>query len=114
MVLEVIRHLDYSRCEVRPFFWRTHTGAEVDLVVEGHGKLRAAIEIKNKERVGGAELAGLRSFHEAHPDVPRLVVCRAAEPHAADGIEFVPWRDFPGAPAEPRLTDYRNSVATIL
>jgi uncharacterized protein len=94
IVLEVIRHLDYARQEARPFFWRTNTGSEVDLVIEKHGALVAAIEIKNRERVGGADLAGLRSFHEAHPDVPRYVVCRAAEPFASDGIEFLPWHDF--------------------
>ncbi|MBK8096021.1 MAG: DUF4143 domain-containing protein [Planctomycetes bacterium] len=94
IVLETIRHLDYAQREARPFFWRTHTGAEVDLVLERHGKLRAAIEIKNKERVGGADLAGLRSFREAHPDVPCFVTCRAAEPFVSDGIEFLPWREF--------------------
>lgn len=80
IVLECLRILDYAQSESRLSFWRTHGGAEVDLVVEKHGKPKLAIEIKSGRRIRGADVSGLRSFAEAHPSVPRVVV--SPVPHA--------------------------------
>lgn len=96
VVLEVLRTLDYAREEAGAYFWRTQHGAEVDLVVEKHGKLRFAAEIKSKARLGGPDLAGLRSFREAHPGVPTLVVSTAPEEHRIDGIDVLPYAKFFG------------------
>lgn len=74
LVLECRRLIDYAASETRLFFWRTNHGAEVDLLVEKHGRLLAAVEIKSSRRVTGADLEGLRSFADEHPDVPRFVV----------------------------------------
>jgi hypothetical protein len=54
-------------------------GAEVDLLVETHGRLLPAIEITAKKSVAGADLSGMRSFSEAHPDVSRFVASWAPE-----------------------------------
>lgn len=94
IVLEVARAIDYAGSEARLFYWRTHVGAEVDLLLEKHGRLILAVEIKAGSRVGGSDLSGLRSFGEAHPKVPRAVVCRAAEEHEVGGISVVPYRRF--------------------
>jgi predicted AAA+ superfamily ATPase len=94
VVLEVVRGLDYAREEARPFFWRTHTGAETDLVVEKHGRIRFGAEIKSKSRISGADLAGLRSFRDAHPEARAVVVCTAPEERRIDGIDVLPYRVF--------------------
>jgi predicted AAA+ superfamily ATPase len=94
VVLELHRLLSYSRSEAQLFFWRTHLGAEVDLVLAKHGELAMAIEIKAKEHIAGADLSGLRSFHDAHPEVPCVVVAKVPEPFELDGVEIVPWRQF--------------------
>jgi predicted AAA+ superfamily ATPase len=78
------RVLDYAKSEARLFYYRTHNGAEVDLLIEKHGKLRLAIEIKSARRVVCADLTGLRSFADAHPNVPRVVVTTAPRGHALD------------------------------
>jgi predicted AAA+ superfamily ATPase len=93
MILECARALDYTDSEARLFFWRTHSGAQVDLVIERHGALRAAIEIKHKRRVAGADLSGLRSFGEAEPDVPRLVACITPQPYRIDDVEILPFAE---------------------
>lgn len=81
LVLECRRRIDYAGSEARLFFWRTNHGAEVDLLVERHGKLVAAIECKTSRRIGGGDLSGLRSFAEEHPTVPRFIVTPDASPH---------------------------------
>jgi predicted AAA+ superfamily ATPase len=50
VVLECHRLLDYAGSEARLFFWRTNHGAEVDLLVEKHGRLLAAVEIKSTRK----------------------------------------------------------------
>lgn len=92
-VLECRRLIDYAVSEARLFFWRTNHGAEVDLLVEKHGALLAAIEIKTTRRVAGADLAGLRSFAGEHPGVPRFVVTPAAEPRRLGDVLVTNWRD---------------------
>jgi len=94
IVLEVARAIDYAESEARPFFWRTHVGAEVDLLIEKHGRLVLAVEIKSAKRVSGADLSGLRSFGEAHPGTPRLVVAQVPEEHRLGDISIIPYGDF--------------------
>jgi predicted AAA+ superfamily ATPase len=94
LVLECRRLLDYARSEARLFFWRTNTGAEVDLLVEKHGRVRAAVEIKTSRRIGSADLRGLRSFGAEHPGVPRFVVTPNAKPHRLGDVLVTDWRDF--------------------
>ena len=80
IVLECKRAIDYARSEALCYFWRTNHGAEVDLVIEKHGKVRLAAEIKHRSRVTSADLTGLRSFREAEPNVPLVAVTTA--PHS--------------------------------
>lgn len=94
VVLECARLLDYGRTEARLYYWRTHNGAEVDLLIERHGRLRLAIEIKAKTRVARADLSGLRSFGDAHPRVRRVVVAEVPEPYRLDGVEVLPYALF--------------------
>jgi predicted AAA+ superfamily ATPase len=94
IVLESMRLIDYLAIEATPYYWRTNHGAEVDLVIEQHGRLMLAVEIKAKRKVVGADLSGLRSFRDAHPQVPRLVVARVPEPYRLDDVEVLPYRQF--------------------
>ncbi len=94
IVLEVFRHLSYSRSEARLFFWRTNHGAEVDLLIEKHGELQVAIEIKSSPHISGADLSGLVAFRQEHAQVPCVLV--APVPHAFElrGVKVIPWQDF--------------------
>jgi predicted AAA+ superfamily ATPase len=94
VVLECLRVLDYRQAEARLFYWRTHSGAEVDLLIERHGRLRLALEIKAKRRVAGADLSGLRSFADAHPGVRRVVVAEVPEPYRLGDVDILPYRVF--------------------
>lgn len=94
IVLECLRKIEYQRSESRLFYWRTNNGAEVDLLVEVHGRLRLAIEIKAKAQVSGADLSGLRSFAQAHPDVRRVVVAEVPEAYRLGSVDILPYREF--------------------
>jgi predicted AAA+ superfamily ATPase len=85
--LELRAYLDYKRIDAEMTFWRTHSGYEVDFVVEG----RVAIEVKSSRRVSAADLRGLRALAEEARLPHRIVV--SMEPHERttdDGIRILP------------------------
>ena len=97
IVLETYRHLQYTRSgarEARLFYWRTGHGAEVDLIIEKHKKIKAAIEIKSAATIAGAQLSGLRAFREEYPEVPGMVVCRAENAYDLDGFHVMGWQKY--------------------
>ncbi|MDI6731605.1 MAG: AAA family ATPase [Candidatus Margulisbacteria bacterium] len=64
----------YEAKDWRLSFWRTSHGAEVDLVAERGKEILFAAEIKHKRAISSADLHGLHSFREAHPNIPCYVV----------------------------------------
>ena len=79
---------------VRPeaFFWRTHAGAEVDLLLV-HGRRIVPIEIKLGAAVDRRSLAGLRQCL-ADLGLKRGVLITSGEERRAVGpIEVLPWTD---------------------
>jgi len=94
VVVECGRLLSYAQSEARLYYWRTNHGAEVDLLFEKHGRLVFAAEIKAKTRVATADLTGLRSFAEAHPQVPCYVVALVPEAYRLGDASVLPYRQF--------------------
>lgn len=94
MILEAHRHLAYNASESRLFFWRTNTGAEVDLLVEKHGRLTGAFEFKSTKEVGGDDFSGLRAFRSDNQDTPLTLVYCGLNPYETDGIRVIPWEMF--------------------
>ncbi|MBI5701491.1 ATP-binding protein [Candidatus Saganbacteria bacterium] len=94
IVVETYRLLKYLQSEARIYYWRTNTGAEIDLVIEKQGKLCTAIEIKAKREVGGNDFSGFRSFCADNPNIPCFLVCEAGEPYHEGPIEVLPWSNF--------------------
>lgn len=94
IILETFRYIHYSESEARIFFWRTNHGAEVDLLIEKHGKLVGAYEIKSAMNISGAHLSGLRTFHEAHPETPRFIISTCENAFELEGVKIVPWKTY--------------------
>jgi len=94
LILETLRHIQYSLSESRMYFWRTNTGAEVDLLIEKHGVLLGAYEFKSSVEVGGGDFSGLRAFGAEHPDLPLTVVYRGAHPYRSGAVRVIPWRQY--------------------
>ena len=76
------------------YYWRTNTGAEVDLLMEQSGKFTGAYEIKWSKTITTAHLTGLGSFQEDYPDVPCHVVCNVDEPYRLGNILVMNWKQF--------------------
>lgn len=87
--------IEYHRVDFQLCYWRTHSGAEVDLLVTCGQRIVAAVEIKGSARHSTAVPSGLRTFLEHHPKVPAFVVCVAQRESLLErGIRCVPWENF--------------------
>ena len=62
---EVMRQLSWSRQGISLFHFRTHTGQEVDLVLEDRKGSLLGIEVKASETVRAEDFSGLRFLAEA-------------------------------------------------
>jgi len=94
IVVETYRKLRYAQSDASIYFWRTGHGAEVDIVIEKHKKILAAIEIKATARPSSAHLSGLKAFREEYPDVPPYMVCCVRNGSTIDGVKILPWEKY--------------------
>ena len=94
IILETYRMIHYLQSEANIFYWRTNHGAEVDLLIEKHGKLIAAIEIKSTSNISGSHLSGLRAFKEENPKVPAYLICTAKNKYEINKVKILPWTDY--------------------
>jgi predicted AAA+ superfamily ATPase len=73
-------------------FWRTASGAEVDLIL---GDAEVAIEIKSSENAGSSSTKGLHLFLEENKSKKKIIVSRDPAPKKLDsGILIMPWKHF--------------------
>ncbi len=94
IILETYRNIKYKRSEANLFFWRTSNHAEVDLLIEKHGQLIAAIEIKSTSSLASRDLSGLMSFNKTHPDVPCYVVSNVKNSYELSGVTILNWQNY--------------------
>jgi predicted AAA+ superfamily ATPase len=81
----------YSRLEFPITFWRTASGAEVDLIL---GEADAALEVKASANVGD-RTKGLHLFHEENKSRKSLIVCKESHPRKiSPQVTVLPWKDF--------------------
>jgi predicted AAA+ superfamily ATPase len=91
IIIETIKRIKTSQKLTNLYYWRTNTGAEVDLLMEQSGKLTGAYEIKSSKTISTAQLTGLKSFQQDYPNVPCYVVCNADEPFRLGNILVMNW-----------------------
>ncbi|MEK6652811.1 MAG: AAA family ATPase [Nitrospirota bacterium] len=94
IIVETIKWIKMSQKMINLYYWRTNTGAEVDLIMEQSGKLTGAYEIKWSKTITTSQLTGLKSFQEDYPNVPCHVVCNADEPYRLGNILIMNWKQF--------------------
>jgi predicted AAA+ superfamily ATPase len=81
----------YSRRDFDMYFWRTASGAEVDLIL---GEAEAAIEIKSSERAP-ERTSGIHLFSQEHRCRKKLIVSRDTHPRKLpSGVLILPWKMF--------------------
>ena len=95
VVTQILAAIEYGRLDQELFYWRTNTGAEVDLLVCRGQRILAAIEIKSSRQLGKEPHSGLRSFLSDHPLVPAYVLgVRIRERLLADKVTAMSWDRF--------------------
>ncbi len=93
----------YGNCpDIKLYYWRTKSGAEVDFVVYGEDTL-CALEVKNAKTVYRADVRALRAFKEDYPQAQTGLLYRGNEQLLIDGILCMPCEAFlrdlrPGSP----------------
>ncbi len=94
---EIWRHFAFAGRRAPMHFWRTGSGAEVDLVMEHAGGTVAGIGCKLKEQPNGDDAKGLQALADASGErlVERYLVCRLLpEKRMPDGTRVVSLDDF--------------------
>ena len=94
IILETYRMIHYTQSEANIFYWRTNHGAEVDLLIEKHGKIIAAVEIKSTQNIAGAHLSGLRAFSDENPKTPLYLIGKSKNKYELDKVRILPWNDY--------------------
>lgn len=82
-----------ATAESQILFWRTHSGEEVDFVIESEGRL-LPIEVKSGTNVSSADARHLRTFADQYPEsVHGGLILHAGEETfwASAGILATPW-----------------------
>ncbi|MBI4196689.1 MAG: ATP-binding protein [Deltaproteobacteria bacterium] len=76
------------------YHWRSHGGAEVDLLLEYNGKFYP-IEVKGNSRPTGHDTRGIQAFREAYPHLKiekGLVIAPAESAHPlSEDVVVIPW-----------------------
>jgi predicted AAA+ superfamily ATPase len=76
------------------YHWRTHAGAEVDLLLERDGRL-FPIEIKLNTKPGRAATSGITAFRDTYPQLniaPGLVICPCEKVQRLNNTDYsLPW-----------------------
>lgn len=103
VVQHVIGLADLLAPRADVFYWRTSSGAEVDLVI-AHGRTLLPIEVKATTRPSHDDLKGVRAFLDSYGDsVPAaLLVYGGSEVvRMGERIVAVPWHVLAGAGSSP-------------
>ncbi|MFH1713195.1 MAG: DUF4143 domain-containing protein [Candidatus Jacksonbacteria bacterium] len=85
--------LAYTEQKNQLYFWRTHSGAEVDFIIYGAENFMA-IEIKNSNKIRVEDLRGLRLFKNEYPKSQTLLLYRGNERLKKGDIWCVPCAEF--------------------
>lgn len=98
MVVEAVKSFTNVGLKPALWYWRSHDGLKVDLILQGKEKL-VPIEIKLTSTPQLTHLDGLKKFRVLAGEEncePGILVCRV--PHEQPlpfGITALPWQDFP-------------------
>lgn len=94
VVNEVRKQLLWMGSECNLYHWRSHSGAECDLILERNGTY-FPIEIKAKTKPTNGDTSGITAFRASYPKLdiaPGLVICLIEKPLKISERDFaLPW-----------------------
>lgn len=93
LLMQELRALNaYLELEYELYYWRSHAGHEVDLVLYGERGLHA-FETKRGSRLRREDYAGIRAFAEDYPGARCTIAYGGTKRFVEDGIDVVPLAD---------------------
>lgn len=93
IIAEMIRLASYSRKDFKFSYYRTKSGAEVDLIVEKASNKCFALEIKASSSVEINKLSGLKSFKDIRKDAVLLCASLTKTKYSSGDIVVYPWQE---------------------
>lgn len=93
VILETMRENAYRRWDLGFSFYRTESGAEVDLIIEMPKGGILAVEIKSRDTIESADLKGLKSFASIHQSARLCCACTSPRKRHAGPITILPWQE---------------------
>jgi uncharacterized protein len=94
MIQEALRLNRYFEKDLKMSFWRTTSGAEVDLVFSKGNKIVLAVEFKASPFVASRDLSGLKSFAEEYPDVTKFLCAPVERSRTLENFTVLPPSEF--------------------
>src|SRR4029434_4072372 len=91
LILEVLRLHDYFQKRVRPSYWLTKDGAEIDLILERPGASTILIEVKSSENVDERDTKPLERFLKDFKNAEAYCLSRDPHPKKIGAIRCLPW-----------------------
>ena len=87
--------IHYRRLDLQLYYWRTHHGAEVDVLLCKGNRIICAVEIKSSQNIARENLAGLMSFVADNARVPAYVLGRGQNVRQLkNNITVMNWDNF--------------------
>lgn len=77
VVLDIFHQMSLMSIAPRTYHWRSHGGAEVDLILERDG-IFVPVEVKSKAHITEADARGIRAFRETYPNIKHGPGCIVA------------------------------------
>jgi predicted AAA+ superfamily ATPase len=88
-----MRLASYSRKDYQFTYYRTKSGAEVDLIIETYDDRCYAVEIKASDNVDINKLTGLKSFKDLRGDAVLLCASLTKSKYAEADILVCAWQE---------------------
>lgn len=99
VIIEAVKAFANAGMKPALWYWRSHDGLEVDLILQSKGKL-VPIEIKLTTTPTANHLDSLKRFRALAGEEccePGILVCRVPQTQAMPfGISAIPWQEFSG------------------
>ncbi len=95
VICQIKAYLHYGKQDCQLYYWRTHHGAEVDLLICRGNRILCAVEIKSARNISKENLEGVRRFIDDQPKVPVFVLGHNQTRRQLDReITVMDWNDF--------------------
>jgi len=94
VICQLMAQVEYRRLDYQFYYWRTHHGAEVDVLICQGNRIICALEIKSSQHISTENLRGLKSFEDDNPGVPAYVLGHKQKRRRLNKIVLMNWDDF--------------------